>query len=122
MNEVRTRIKTAAVVNALREARGLADSYEWSPALDQAIDAAIVKADEAHVCAVEDSAKADRYQKYTEMIAIAKEYYILLAEGESAAALVAELKPKLDILMEPFGDDPAFTAFCQVKRAAAGLS
>lgn len=123
MNDIRTRVHTAAVVDALREVQVEAGKlYHYTPHLNLAIRVAVVKAEEAHACAVDDAEEADRYQKYAEMIVVAEEYYNLLAEGESAAALVAEIQPKLDILLEPFSDDPAFTAFCQMKRAAAGLS
>jgi hypothetical protein len=99
--------------------RHQADGFEWSPQLDQAIDLAVIQANEAHACAVEDSDEADRYKKYCEMIEVAKEYYTLLEEGKQPSV---EVSDKLDILLEPFSDDPAFTAFCQMKRAAAGLS
>jgi hypothetical protein len=119
MNEVRTRVHTAALVEALRVVRDLADSFEWSPALDRAINAAVVKADEAHACAVDDMEEHDRYQRHAKMIKVAKKYYALLEAGKRPAA---ELKTKLDKLLEPFSDDPAFVAFCQMKRAVAGLS
>jgi len=123
MNEVRTRVKTAALLEALQLVQAEIHAPQFGLAdLDQAMHAAMVAAEEAHACAVDDAEEADRYQKHGEMIAVAKEYYTLLAEGESAAALVAEIKPKLDILIEPFSDDPAFTAFCQMKRAVACLS
>lgn len=119
MNEVRTRVHTAAVMEAVREVQAEAGSLRhYTPRLNQAIHVAVVKAEEAHAAAVEDSEEADRYQKYTEMIAVAKEYYTLLEDGETPPE---KLKVKLDILLEPFSDDPAFTAFCQMKRAAAGL-
>jgi hypothetical protein len=123
MNEVRTRVKTAALVETLRIVRQQADGFEWSPQLDQAIDLAVIQANEAHACAVDDAEEDDRYKKHVKMMAVATEYYALLEEGASAApAVVAKLSAKLDILLEPFSDDAAFTAFCQMKRAAAGLS
>jgi hypothetical protein len=118
MNEVRTRVKTAALVDALDVVRHLAGSFQWSPELDKAIAVALAKAAEAHACAVDDAVEADRYKRHAEMMEVAKEYYALLEDGKTPPA---ELKTKLDILLEPFSDDPAFTAWLRFKRAVAGL-
>lgn len=119
MNDIRTRVHTAALVETLRIVRQRANGFEWSPQLDQAIDLAITQADEAHACAVDDAEESDRYKQHAEMMVVAKAFYTLLDIGEQPPD---ELRDKLDILLEPFTDDPAFTAFLQMKRAAAGLS
>jgi hypothetical protein len=123
MNDIRTRVHTAALVETLRIVRHQADGFEWSPQLDQAIDLAVIQANEAHAAAIDDAEESDRYKRHAEMTVVAKEYYSLLEKGESAdPATLTELSDKLDILLEPFSDDPAFTAFCQMKRAASGLN
>jgi hypothetical protein len=120
MNEVRTRVKTAALLEALQLVQAEIHAPQFGLAdLDQAMHAAMIVAEEAHACAVEDSDEADRYERHAKMMVVAKRYYTLLADGETPPE---ELETKLDILLEPFSDDPAFTAFCQMKRAAAGLS
>jgi hypothetical protein len=120
MNDIRTRVHTAAVVDALREVQtaALKDGC-YTHRLNRVLNAAVVKADEAHACAIDDSDEADHYKRHAEMMVVAKKYYTLLDAGKQTSV---ELSDKLDKLLEPFSDDPAFTAFCQMKRAAAGLS
>ena len=118
MNEVRTREKTAILMDALNVVRHLADSGMWSPALDQAIAVAVAKGAAAHACAVDDDNEDIRYRRHTEMMRVAAKYYAMLKDDETPPA---ELKTKLDILQEPFSDDPAFVAFLRMRRAVAGL-
>jgi len=124
MNDIRTRVRTAATWDALREVQSEAGCLEQStPRLNKAIREALVYAEKAHACAIDDAEEADRYKRHGKMMEVAAEYYTLLEEGASAPpTAVARLSAKLDILLEPFSDDPAFTAFCQMKRASAGLS
>ncbi len=58
--------------------------------------------------------------RYTQMLDAAREYYQLLetAQPEDQAQL-AELKNRLDQLIEPFSDEPAYRAFLEVQRVAA---
>lgn len=120
MNEVRTRVKTAATVQALWDVQSEAGCLEqYTPRLNQAIRDAITQAKEAHACALDDSEEADRYRRHGKMMEVAKKYYALLEGGKTPPE---KLKTKLDILLEPFSDDPAFTAFLQMRRAVAGLS
>ncbi len=63
-----------------------------------------------------------RSERHTNMIEAAKQYYGVLEGVKKASdAEVARLKAKLDELVEPFSDDPAFVAFLNMKRAAAGV-
>ena len=120
MNDIRTRAKTAATWDALREVQSEAGCLEQStPHLNKAIREALICVEQAHACALDDSEESDRYKRHAEMIVVAKRYYTLLDAGKKPSV---ELSDKLDILLEPFSDDPAFTAFCQFKRAAAGLN
>jgi hypothetical protein len=120
MNDIRTRVKTAALLEALQLVQAEIHAPQFGLAdLDQAMHAAMIAAEEAHACAVDDAEEADRYKRHAEMMEVAKEYYTLLEDDKTPPD---ELSDKLDILLEPFSDDPAFTAFCQMKRAAAGLS
>lgn len=68
---------------------------------------------------IEDVQRSARHQ---EMMATAKEYYRLLREGKSSDnGRREELKRRLDELAEPFSDDPAYQAFLEMERVAAGL-
>ncbi len=63
-------------------------------------------------------------QRYEDMVATAEQYYALLKTVNSSDEHSAEmqvLKHKLDLLSEPFSDDPAFVAFLRMERAAKGL-
>jgi predicted ATP-binding protein involved in virulence len=63
-----------------------------------------------------------RSRRYLEMLDTAKEYYRCLNEAGSAPPeRVKVLKDRLDKLMAPFGDDPAYQAFLQMQRAASGI-
>ncbi|NQU20190.1 MAG: AAA family ATPase [Candidatus Nealsonbacteria bacterium] len=64
-----------------------------------------------------------RSKRHADMIEAAKQYYgVLQGEKKASEAEVAQLKTKLDELAEPFSDDPAFVAFLNMKRAAAGVA
>jgi predicted ATP-binding protein involved in virulence len=68
---------------------------------------------------VEDVQRSARYH---DMMDTAKKYYRLLREGKTNDnGKREELKRRLDELAMPFGDDPAFQAFLQMERVAAGL-
>jgi predicted ATP-binding protein involved in virulence len=61
-----------------------------------------------------------RYKKMTET---AKQYFILLQQGRAAdPAEKARIKQELDKLLEPFSDNPAYHAFLEMERTAAGLA
>jgi predicted ATP-binding protein involved in virulence len=59
--------------------------------------------------------------RYREMIDVAKEYFRLLEQAKDAdAEKMLSLKRDLDIMTEPYSDNPAYVAFLEMKRAAAG--
>ncbi len=67
-----------------------------------------------------------RSQRYREMMEAAKKYYTVLKRAKDAAedvdsAEVKNLKAELDKLSAPFSDNPAYMAFLEMKREAAGL-
>ncbi len=63
-----------------------------------------------------------RSQRYQEMYEAAKEYYRVLEQVPAASAEeVGKLKQQLDRLSMPFSDDPAYHAFLEMERLAAGL-
>jgi predicted ATP-binding protein involved in virulence len=78
---------------------------------------------------IEDIAEAvmgidlpQRSERHRKMVVAAEEYYRLLDQGQSAdAAEVATIKARLDELMAPFNDNPAYVALLKAKRIAAGL-
>jgi len=72
---------------------------------------------------IQGIADVQRSKRHTDMIEAAKKYYGVLEGVKKASdAEVAQLKAKLDELVEPFSDDPAFVAFLNMKRAAAGVA
>lgn len=63
-----------------------------------------------------------RSHRYQEMYFAAKEYYKVLQEAENVSLeKKEELKRKLDELSAPFSDNPAYHAFLEMERMAAGL-
>jgi len=78
---------------------------------------------------IEDIAEEDmgvalpqRSKRWREMMQTAEEYYRLLRSAEGASGEEkARAKVKLDTLLAPFSDDPAYVAFLKMERAAAGL-
>ncbi len=62
-----------------------------------------------------------RSARWKEMMAEAREYYRLLQEKSASPEDLARKKARLDALIEPFSDNPAYVAFLQMKREAAGL-
>ncbi|WP_338846612.1 AAA family ATPase [Massilia sp. W12] len=61
-----------------------------------------------------------RSQRWMAMTKAAEQYYTLLrAARPSDAETLAALKQKLDALIEPFSDDPAYQAFLRMERLAA---
>lgn len=58
--------------------------------------------------------------RYAAMLDAAREYYRLLESAQPGdAQQLAALKTRLDELIEPFPDDPAYRAFLEVQRVAA---
>ena len=56
------------------------------------------------------------------MLKVAEEYYECLAQAKKATTEeLVQLKQRLDALMLPFSDDPAYQAFLKMQRAAAGF-
>ena len=67
-----------------------------------------------------------RSQRYREMMEAAKKYYAVLKRAKDAAGdvdsgEVKNLKAELDELSAPFSDNPAYVAFLEMERKAAGL-
>jgi predicted ATP-binding protein involved in virulence/DNA-directed RNA polymerase specialized sigma24 family protein len=63
-----------------------------------------------------------RSQRHQAMAKAAEEYYHLLQQApEASPEKLEELKRRLDALIEPFSDNPAYHAFLRMERAAAGL-
>lgn len=61
-----------------------------------------------------------RSLRHEQMVAAAEEYYRKLAElRDPAHPDLQALKLRLDELVEPFSDDPAFTTFLRMERRAA---
>ncbi|AFO46528.1 MULTISPECIES: AAA family ATPase [Pseudomonas putida group] len=58
--------------------------------------------------------------RYTQMLDAAREYYHLLETAEPGdLQQLDELKARLEELVEPFPDEPAYRAFLEVQRVAA---
>lgn len=63
-----------------------------------------------------------RSRRWHAMVDAAREYQLALEGAHRASADEKEaLKSRLDRLVEPFSDDPAYVAFLQLKRAVSGL-
>lgn len=64
-----------------------------------------------------------RSQRYQEMKETAAKYYRLIHEAKSSdEEEIAKIKRRLDELSALYSDDPAYSAFLEMERAAAGLS
>ena len=63
-----------------------------------------------------------RGRRFQEMERVAAEYYQLLEIKPADDAEALRLKARLDELMLPFADNPAYVAFLRVQRVAKGLS
>jgi len=64
-----------------------------------------------------------RSQRYQEMKETAAEYYRLIHEAKSSNKKeIAKIKRRLDELSALYSDDPAYSAFLEMERVAAGLS
>jgi len=64
-----------------------------------------------------------RSRRNEEMVEAAKRYYEALESGrQSNGQTLEQLKWKLDELLMPYRDDPAYVAFLEMQRAAAGLA
>ena len=63
-----------------------------------------------------------RSERFMAMKQAAKQYYALLKESKTSTSEEREkLKTRLDELSAPFSDNPAYVAFLEAKREAAGL-
>ena len=64
-----------------------------------------------------------RSKRFQDMMKAAEEYYAVLNSAKDAGPTVREsLKKKLDELSLPFSDDPAYQAFLNCERMAAGMN
>lgn len=64
-----------------------------------------------------------RSERYRQMFDIAKQYYALLEQGQTADEMQKQhIKMELDRLSAPFSDNIAYYAFLEMKRLAAGMS
>ena len=64
-----------------------------------------------------------RSQRYQEMKETAKRYYELIHQAKSSdKEEIATIKRRLDELSALYSDDPAYSAFLEMERVAAGLS
>jgi hypothetical protein len=64
-----------------------------------------------------------RSQRFLNMFHAADEYYRLLREVPNASAAEKQrLSEKLDALILPYSDDPAYQALLKLQREAAGLN
>ncbi len=59
-------------------------------------------------------------ERYTKMLEVAKKYYAIIENGKSVKnkSEVAEMKQKLDKMIEPYYDNPAYVAVLQMERLA----
>ncbi len=63
-----------------------------------------------------------RSKRYQEMVEAAEQYYQTLQQAQSASPeKVEHLKRRLDELMMPFSDDPAYVALLEAERTSAGM-
>ena len=63
-----------------------------------------------------------RSERYQQMHDVAKEYYAILKQSTTADTHEkARLKRRLDELSAPFSDNPAYSAFLEMERTAAGM-
>ena len=65
----------------------------------------------------------ERSQRFQQMLRAAEEYYQVLDRAKTAAAPeVEDYKRRLDKLLEPYADDPAYAALLRMQRIGAGLN
>ena len=63
-----------------------------------------------------------RSERYQQMYEAAKKYYAILKQGTTTDTQEKErLKKRLDELSAPFSDNPAYSAFLEMERTAAGM-
>lgn len=61
--------------------------------------------------------------RFAEMKDVAKRYFELLEKGKDAdEKQKQELKSKLEVMTAPYSDNPAYVAFLEQKRTAAGIA
>lgn len=54
--------------------------------------------------------------KYKDMLAAAEQYYKVIACGPAKGESVQQYRDRVDVLIEPYSDDPAYTAFLRANR------
>ena len=54
--------------------------------------------------------------KYKDMMAAAEQYYKVIACGPAKGESVQQYRDRVDVLIEPYSDDPAYTAFLKTER------
>lgn len=57
--------------------------------------------------------------RYKDMLAAAEQYYKVLACGPTKGESVQQYRDRLDVLIEPYSDDAAYTAFLRSQRLSA---
>ncbi len=113
---------TAAVLEALTAVQTAA-VFERQDDLLDAIEVLKAAAFEACDCATDNLADAEKWEKHKKMIVVARKYYAALDDADTTdQEAINKLKVELDLAIEPFSDDPAFVAFLQMKRCAAGVT
>jgi predicted ATP-binding protein involved in virulence len=103
------RRKLAKLISLDAEAQIEFDEYDNEPIEDIVED----------VMGVEVPQQSDRYQK---MEAAAKEYLQLLEDSKNSDSVkLQEIEEKLNQLIRPYSDDPAYEAFLERKKLVAGF-
>lgn len=54
--------------------------------------------------------------RYKDMLAAAEQYYKVIACGPAKGESVKQYRDRVDKLIEPYSDDPAYTAFLRANR------
>lgn len=54
--------------------------------------------------------------KYRDMLAAAEQYYKVIACGPAKGESVQQYRDRVDVLIEPYSDDAAYTAFLRANR------
>jgi hypothetical protein len=80
----------------------------------QTSQAALVQSDETEVVVQIPPVNT----RYKDMLAAAEQYYKVLACGPAKGESVQQYRDRLDVLIEPYSDDAAYTAFLRMERDA----
>lgn len=54
--------------------------------------------------------------RYRDMLAAAEQYYKVIACGPAKGESVQQYRDRVDVLIEPYSDDAAYTAFLKMER------